>query len=120
MVVDPVASYGIAYRESLAEFRAAYPDAQAAFKAELIRSYAALQEDAPAQDKLPLELDCRIWRRLAGTNAFRALSEELRNSDHGCPYGVYIALWEEIAAETDTSPEPENQLRRKAINTNWL
>ena len=115
LVVDPVASYGISYRESLAEFRAAYPEALAAFKSELIRSYAALQEEAPPQDNLPLELDVRIWRRLAGTKAFKALPEDLRKSAHGCPHGVYIALWEEIAAETDTSPEPENQLRRKAI-----
>ncbi len=112
---DAVASFGISYRESLAEFRAAYPEALAAFKAELIRSYASLQVDAPAQYNLPLELDARIWKRLAGTKAFKPLPEELRGAEHGCPHGIYTALWEEIAAETDTSPEPENQLRRKAI-----
>lgn len=115
LLFDVVASFGITYRESLAEFRAAYPEALAAFKAELIRSYAALQVDAPAQDNLPLGLDARIWKRLAGTKAFKSLPEELRGSEHGCPHGVYTSLWEEIAAETDTSPEIENQLRRKAI-----
>ena len=116
LVFDPVASYGVSYRERLAEFRAAYPEALAAFKAELISSYAALQEEPPAQDNLPLELDARIWKRLARTAAFKALPEELRRpAAHGCPHGIYTALWEEIAAETDTSPEPENQLRRKAI-----
>lgn len=115
LLFDAVASFGAKYRESLAEFRAAYPEALAAFKAELIRSYAALQEEAPAQDNLPLELDARIWKHLAGTKAFKALPEELRRAEHGCPHGIYTALWEEIAAETDTSPESENQLRRKAI-----
>ena len=111
LVVDPVVLFGASYRESLAEFRAAYPEALAAFKSELIRSYAALQEEAPAQDKLPLELDIRIWKRLAGTSAFKALPEELRQ----CPHGVYTALWEEIAAETDSTEESEKALRRKAI-----
>ena len=116
LLFDAVASFGASYRESLAEFRAAYPEALAAFKAELISSYAALQEEPPAQDNLPLELDARIWKRLARTAAFKALPEELRRpAAHGCPHGIYTALWEEIAAETDTSPEPENQLRRKAI-----
>ena len=115
LVFAPVASYGVSYRERLAEFRAAYPEALAAFKAELIRSYAALSEEAPAQANLPLELDARIWKHLAETNTFNELPEELRRSVTGCPYGVYTALWEEIAAETDTSPEAENLLRRKAI-----
>lgn len=53
--------------------------------------------------------------RLAETNTFNELPEELRRSVTGCPYGVYTALWEEIAAEIDTSPEAENLLRRKAI-----
>ena len=113
--VDAVALFGASYRESLAEFRAAYPEALDAFKSELIRSYAALQEEAPAQDNLPLELDVRIWKRLAGTNAFKALPEELRKTAHGCPHGVYIALWEEIAAETDSTDESERLFRRKAI-----
>ena len=113
--VDAVALFGASYRESLAEFRAAYPEALDAFKSELIRSYAALQEEAPAQDNLPLELDVRIWKRLAGTNAFKALPEELRKTAHGCPRGVYIALWEEIAAETDSTDESERLFRRKAI-----
>lgn len=107
--------YSCLYREQLADFRANYPEALAAFKEELVRAYAALPGQRKPHTDTVETPDIRVWKKLASTRLFRELPAKVRDDEHGCPYGIYTALWEEIAAETDTSATPENLSRRKAI-----
>jgi len=52
-----------------------------------------------------------LWEQFVKDGKLNALPKDRRQA----PGGMLIALWEEIAAETDTSDTPENLRRRKAI-----
>lgn len=54
-------------------------------------------------------------KKMANSPSFKSIPEAVSHAAGGCPHGVYTALWEEIAAETDTSDTPENLQRRKAL-----
>lgn len=113
--VNPIEQYRTHYREQLAEFKSRYPEALAAFREAIIFAYASLPETGYVTAELPLELDRKVWNKLAASPAFEPLPKDAHRATIGCPHGVYVALWEEIAAETDTSDTSENLQRRKAI-----
>ena len=115
LVVNPIEDFGASYREELAQFKASYPAELAAYKAALIQEYAKLPETPPNFDILPQSLEPKIWKKLAAAGKLKALPAEERLSDCGCPHEVNVALWEEIASETDMSDSSENLARRKAI-----
>ena len=114
-VVNPMEDFGALYREKLAQFKAAYPAELAIYKETLIQEYAKLPETPPSFDTLPYSLEPKIWKKLANAGKLNSLPAEERLSEYGCPHDVYVALWEEIAAETDMAATPENLARRKAI-----
>ena len=114
-VPDLVEQYGVEYRKNLAEFRRKYPAALADFKQALISAYAALPETVVDDDDYMPNLEYRVWKKLRETPSFESLPPDIRNSEFGLLHGVYEALWEEIAAETDSSDSPENVKRCKAI-----
>ena len=115
LVVNPMEVFGASYREQLEQYKAAYPVELAAYKAALIQEYAKLPETEPNFDEVPLNLEAKIWKKLAAAGKLKSLPAEERLSDYGCPHDVYVALWEEIASETDMADTPENLARRKAI-----
>lgn len=115
LMQNPIERYGAEYRANLEEFRTLYPEAFSDFKDALIGSYAELPEEGISYEQLPLDLDRVVWKKLVKSASFKELPLDIRSSAFGCPYGLYVALWEEIAAETDTSDSAENLKRRKAI-----
>lgn len=60
LLCNPIETYGIQYREQLAEFKHKYPVAFADFKESIIRAYAALPEKGDAQAELPMSLNEKI------------------------------------------------------------
>ena len=60
LVVNPMEDFGMAYRDALEQFRAAYPTELATYKATLIQEYAKLPETEPNFDELPLNLEPKI------------------------------------------------------------
>lgn len=114
-IPDLVEQYGVEYRKNLAEFRRKYPAVLAEFKQALISAYAALPETVVDDDDYMPNLEYKVWKKMRETPSFESLPPDIRNSEFGLLHGVYEALWEEIAAETDSSDSPENVKRRKAI-----
>ena len=114
-LINPLDSYTEGYRADLTEFRKKYPQETAEFKTELIQGYASLKE----MDRLPennnLYHDIAIWKQLVKDGKLDALPADIRDHKYGAPFGVYAALWEEIAQETTTANTPENLQRRIAL-----
>ena len=114
-LVNPLDSYTKGYREDLAEFRKKYPQETADFKRALIQGYASLNETNRLPEDDNLYLYIAVWKQLVKDGKLNALPAEIRNHEYGAPFGVYAALWEEIAKETTTATTPENLQRRIAL-----
>lgn len=114
-LINPLDSYTEGYRADLSEFRKKYPQETAEFKTALIQGYASLKETnrMPANDNLYLNI--AIWKHLVKDGTLNDLPAEIRDHQHGAPFGVYAALWEEIAKETTTANTPENLQQRVAL-----
>ena len=111
ILANPLECFGEGYRNDLADFRAKYPQELHLYKTALIDCYAGLPEAAYGLDNHPQDRDMELWVQFVKAGKLNALPIDRRQA----PGGMLIALWEEIAAETDAADTPENLRRRKAI-----